>query len=177
VSPATVRAPAVRKPIDWKSGGILLGLVATIAVGLQGPIGVSTAYVTTESAAVAALAGPEVANANAYWKRVGTSITPEWVFVVAIVFGALGAALLSGTRRKESVPQSWKDRFGPRSGARFAATFGGGFLLLFGARLAGGCTSGHVIAGMSQLAISGMVFAAATFASAIPFARALYGRS
>jgi hypothetical protein len=28
VSAATVRAPAVRKPIDWKSGGILLGLVS-----------------------------------------------------------------------------------------------------------------------------------------------------
>jgi uncharacterized protein len=168
---------SVRKPIDWKSAAVLLGLIATIAVALQGPIGVSTAYVTTESAAVAAVAGSEVAQANAYWKKVGTSITPEWVFVVSIVFGALGAALLSGTRRKESVPPSWKERFGAGSGLRFAAAFGGGFLLLFGARLAGGCTSGHIIAGMSQLAISGMVFAAATFASALPFARVLYGRN
>lgn len=168
---------SVRKPIDWKSGAVLLGLIATLAVALQGPIGVSTAYVTTESAAVAAVAGEEAARANAYWKKVGTSITPEWVFVVAIIAGALGAALLSGTRSRESVPQTWRERFGPRTGVRFAAAFAGGFLLLFGARLAGGCTSGHIIAGMSQLAISGMVFAAATFASAVPFARALYGRS
>jgi uncharacterized membrane protein YedE/YeeE len=166
-----------RKAIGWKAAGILLGLVGTVAVAVQGPIGVSTAYVTTEAAAVAAVSGDEVARANAYWKKIGTSLTPEWVFVVSIVAGALGAAALSGTRRRESVPRVWRERFGPREGVRFAAAFAGGFLLLFGARLAGGCTSGHVLSGMSQLAVSGMVFAAATFAAAIPFARALYGRA
>ena len=54
--------------------------------------------------------------------------------------------------------------------------FAGGFLILFGARLAGGCTSGHVLSGVSQLAISGMVFAAGVFASGIVVARSLYGR-
>lgn len=180
-SPGSDRAAAresasVRRPVDWRAAAVLMGLVATIAVALQGPIGVSTAYVTTESAAVAAVAGEEVARANPYWKKIGTAITPEWVFVVSILVGGLGAAIVSGTRRKESVPASWRERFGSRSGVRFAAAFAGGFLLLFGARLAGGCTSGHIIAGMSQLAVSGMVFAAATFASAVPFARALYGR-
>ena len=165
-----------RKPIDWKSAAVLLGAIGTLAVALQGPIGVSTAYVTTESAAVAAVSGTDAAQANAYWKKIGTSLTPEWVFVVSIIGGALAAALLSGTRRRESVPQAWRERFGPRTGARFAGAFAGGFLLLVGARLAGGCTSGHIISGMSQLAVSGMVFAAATFASAVPFARALYGR-
>ncbi len=166
-----------RKAIGWRSAGVLLGLLATLAVAVQGPIGVSTAYVTTESVAVAAFAGVEAARSNPYWNRTGTSITSEWVFVVSIIVGALGAAVLSGTRRRESIPLAWRERFGAREGVRFAAAFVGGFLLLFGARLAGGCTSGHVIAGMSQLAVSGMVFAAATFASAIPFARVLYGRS
>lgn len=172
----TPTSGSIRRPTDWKSAAVLLGAIGTIAVALQGPIGVSTAYVTTEAAAAAAVSGKDAAQSNPYWKKIGTSLTPEWVFVVSIIAGALGAALLSGTRRKESVPQAWRDRFGPRTEARFAAAFVGGFLLLFGARLAGGCTSGHIISGMSQLAISGMVFAAATFASAVPFARALYGR-
>lgn len=48
--------------------------------------------------------------------------------------------------------------------------FAGGFLLLFGARLAGGCTSGHVITGMTQLATASFLFAAAVFAVGIPVA-------
>src|SRR5690606_31952256 len=47
----------------------------------------------------------------------------------------------------------------------------GGFLILFGARLAGGCTSGHVITGMTQLATASFIFAAAVFAVGIPTAR------
>jgi hypothetical protein len=165
-----------RAPLDWRAAGILLGLLGTLAVALQGPIGVSTAYVTTEAAAVAAVS-PEAAQANAYWKKIGTALTAEWVLVVGIAVGALGASLLSGTRKRESVPQSWRERFGAGAGARFAGAFAGGFLILFGARLAGGCTSGHIISGMQQLAISGMVFAAAVFAAGIPVARALYGRN
>ncbi len=177
--PAQAAAPAssVRKPIDWRIAAVLLGIIGTLAVGLQGPIGASTAFVTTEAAAVSAVAGRDVAASNAYWNKIGTALNGEWVFVVAMLFGALAASAISGTRRREDVPAVWRDRFGGRTGLRFGAAFGGGFLLLFGARLAGGCTSGHILSGTSQLAISGMVFAAAVFAAGIPFARALYGRS
>jgi uncharacterized membrane protein YedE/YeeE len=170
-------ASSVRKPIDWRLAAVLLGLIGTLAVFAQGPIGVSTAFVTTEAATVSAVAGKDVATSNAYWKKIGTALNPEWVFVVGMIFGALGASVASGTRRKEDVPQVWRERFGSRNALRFAGAFGGGFLLLFGARLAGGCTSGHIVSGTSQLAISGMVFAAAVFAAGVPFARALYGRS
>jgi uncharacterized membrane protein YedE/YeeE len=165
-----------KKPLDWRAAGILLGLLGTLAVALQGPIGVSTAYVTTE-AAIASQVAPAAVESNAYWKKIGSSLTAEWVLVVGIAVGGLAAALASRSRTREAVPQSWRRRFGTGSGARFAAAFAGGFLILFGARLAGGCTSGHIISGMSQLALSGMVFAAAVFAAGIPVARALYGRS
>lgn len=49
--------------------------------------------------------------------------------------------------------------------------FFGGFLVLFGARLADGCTSGHVITGMTQLATASFLFAAAVFAVGIPAAK------
>jgi len=35
--------------------------------------------------------------------------------------------------------------------------------LIFGARMAGGCTSGHVLSGGMQLAVSSLVFAAFVF--------------
>lgn len=59
---------------------------------------------------------------------------------------------------------------------RFAAAAAGGFLLLFGARLAGGCTSGHILSGVSQLAISSIVFFIAAFGSAVVTAKLLYDR-
>lgn len=170
-------ASSVRKPLDWRLAAVLLGAIGILAVALQGPIGVSTAFVTTEAATVSAVAGAEAAASNLYWKKIGTALSPEWVFVVGMIIGAFAAAILSGTRRREDVPGIWRERFGARTGIRFAAAFAGGFLLLFGARLAGGCTSGHIISGTSQLAISGMVFAAAVFAAGVPFARAIYGRS
>ncbi|KAK4151091.1 hypothetical protein C8A00DRAFT_17470, partial [Chaetomidium leptoderma] len=39
----------------------------------------------------------------------------------------------------------------------------GGFLVVFGSRMAGGCTSGHGISGMSLMSISSLVTVAATF--------------
>ncbi len=38
-------------------------------------------------------------------------------------------------------------------------SFIAGFLLVFGARLTGGCNAGHILSGGSQLAVSGIVFA------------------
>ncbi len=164
-----------RKPLDWRVAGVLLGLVGVAAVALQGPIGVSTAYVTSEAALANAVA-PALVKANSYWSLIGARLTPEWIGVIGMLLGALAAALLSRSRRRESVPETFRARFGARTALRFALAFAGGFLILFGARLAGGCTSGHVISGTSQLAVSGMVFALAVFAAGIPTARALYGR-
>jgi uncharacterized membrane protein YedE/YeeE len=45
----------------------------------------------------------------------------------------------------------------------------------FGARWAGGCTSGHGISGVLQLAVSGLISAACFFAGGIATAFLLYG--
>ena len=105
----------------------------------------------------------------------------EWqmALVIALFFGALLAAVLSGTRKAESVPALWAERFGPSKVKRYAVAFLGGFILLFGARLAGGCTSGHGISGGLQLAVSSWTFFLTTFGAGIATAMALYrgGRS
>lgn len=60
---------------------------------------------------------------------------------------------------------------GKRSRIRtYLPSFIGGFLLLYGARMADGCTSGHMMSGMMQGSVSGYLFAAAVFAMAIPTA-------
>jgi len=65
----------------------------------------------------------------------------------------------------------WREQFGGSVPLRLAAAFFAGALMMFGARLADGCTSGHGISGSLQLAVSSLVFAAATVT-----ALALYGR-
>jgi uncharacterized membrane protein YedE/YeeE len=55
--------------------------------------------------------------------------------------------------------------------------FFAGILVLFGARLAGGCTSGHIMSGMMQTSLSGYLFALGAFAAAVPAAVLLYKRN
>ncbi|GBG34580.1 Hypothetical Protein FCC1311_108012 [Hondaea fermentalgiana] len=50
--------------------------------------------------------------------------------------------------------------------------FLGGFLLLLGARLGGGCTSGHGLSGMAQLSIASLITVAGMFAGGMIFAAA-----
>jgi hypothetical protein len=59
---------------------------------------------------------------------------------------------------------------------RLFVSFIGGFIVLYGARLAGGCTSGHMMSGMMQTAVSGYIFALGAFIAAIPTAMFLYKR-
>jgi len=49
-------------------------------------------------------------------------------------------------------------------------SFVGGFLLIFGSLLGGGCTSGHGIAGISCLSIPSCIAVAAMFGGGIPTA-------
>lgn len=95
------------------------------------------------------------------------------------LWGASRARLTGGPRREGAdltAPQVWRDRYGPSGAKRLAVAALGGFVVLFGARLAGGCTSGHMMSGMMQTAVSGYLFAMAAFAAAVPTAIAVYGR-
>ena len=70
----------------------------------------------------------------------------------------LAQCALSDDRTERSVPPLWEWRFGPSVPKRLAAAFFGGALMMFGARLAQGCTSGHGISGALQLALSSWIF-------------------
>jgi hypothetical protein len=87
--------------------------------------------------------------------------------------GYLGGLTLGKPIR--NVPALWERRFGARPALRYAASFLGGFLILFGARLAGGCTLGLFISGSTQLAVSGLYFGAVIFAVAMLTSRLVYG--
>jgi uncharacterized membrane protein YedE/YeeE len=161
----------------WWAGGLGIGVILILAVALVQPIGVSTQYVVLVGVLLHHML-PEVANQSSYLAETAegwTLATYEFFFVIGIPLGSFLAALATKRFRTRVVPSEWARRFGPVPGRRLAWSFLGGFLLLFGARFGGGCTSGHMISGVSQLAASSVIFSAALFISAIMTARWLYG--
>ncbi len=100
----------------------------------------------------------------------------SWLF--AFVLGMAAGGFLGGLtlgKPIQNVPALWERRFGARPALRYAVSFLGGFLILFGARLAGGCTLGLFISGSTQLAVSGLYFGAVIFVVAMITARLVYG--
>lgn len=167
--------------ISWKVAGIALGLLLTLATALVKPLGVSTQFVVTD-AMVTHKVAPNFAESNEYLAKYGEQtdwgIGYGWMLVLGMLVGGGICALIFRNRQphadKGSMPPMWEAQFGHSRVKRYAAAFLGGVLLLFGARLAGGCTSGHMISGISQLAVGSFIFGVMTFASAILMAKFLY---
>jgi len=166
----------VEPVMPWWAGGLAIGAILTVATGLVQPIGVSTQYVTLDGVWLHAVA-PDLAAASPYLTKSAegwTLATYEFFFVLGIPLGAFCAALATNRFSRRLVPPEWTARFGPSPVKRLAGAFFGGFILLFGARFGGGCTSGHMISGVSQLAISSFLFSTALFVGAMATARWLY---
>jgi uncharacterized protein len=124
---------------------------------------------------------PEVVESNRYYVvRAESGLEPKigWymMLLVGVFFGALISSSLSGDRAGISVPTLWRWRFGASKAKRFAAAFIGGAVMVFGARVAGGCTSGHGISGTLQLAVQSWLFICLAFGSAITTAFLIFGR-
>jgi uncharacterized membrane protein YedE/YeeE len=167
--------------ISWRAAGISLGLLLVLATALVKPLGVSTQFVVTD-AALAHRVSRQFAEQNAYLAKYGEKenwgVGYGWMLVFGMLVGGFATSRLLGSRQPEqdrgSMPALWESQFGASHAKRYLAAFTGGVLLLFGARLAGGCTSGHMISGISQLALSSLLFGIVTFAVAIIAARFLY---
>lgn len=160
-----------RRPPRWVVFGVLFGLLGAAAIALYGPIGVSATYPRAAGEVLGAVA-PSWAAQSSYLQQLGGLLRPETMLVVGLLAGGLGAAWFGRRRgeRRETEPVHASER---SARSRLLHAFVGGFLLLFGARLAGGCTSGHVISGILQLSVSGLVFGAGVFASGILTAKLL----
>jgi len=147
--------------------GAAIGLLETFAMATaKRPLGVSTAFEKLAAGVTEAVA-PDVA--ERYVEAGGEEPALDWetALVGGIVGGgALGAALSGG----RATPA-------PAQGRGLGTALVGGALMMFGARMAKGCTSGHGISGTMQLAASSWVFNPVMFAAGAAAAYALFGRS
>ena len=180
-----------QKQWNWKISGVALGITFLLAVLLIKPIGVSTQFVILDGiiwnsfsselvikdpAAVKGYSSQNAylnKNGGKYARSVANPLNYSFIFVLAMVAGGLLAISLQSKEtgnENRVAPKIWFDNFGNSSITRYVAVFLGGVLVIFGARLAGGCTSGHMMSGMMQTSLSGYLFAIAAFALAVPTA-------
>lgn len=166
--------------LPWTKGGILLGVVFFAAVLLVKPVGVSTEFAVA-AGWIWSLFSPEGMANNSYFagklaKAVANPLNYGVVFVACMMVGAfLSARLRGGVAQEErAVPSLWRANFGNSPVKRYIAAFAGGVIVLYGARLAGGCTSGHMMSGMMQTSLSGYLFALGAFGAGVPVALMLY---
>lgn len=155
--------------------GAGIGILSWFAFALAGrPLGITTTFEHTAAMVIDAVAPNS--SQLAYFRDNTPVIGWQWMLVLGVFVGALISARLSGDRKPTAVPQLWAARFGDGAGKRLIAAFFGAALMLFGARLAGGCTSGHGISGNLQLALSSLVFTVTFAIVGALTASAIYGR-
>lgn len=173
--------PLFRKSWSPYAVGVGIGMLSWFAfASADHPLGITTAF--EHSAALTAKAAvPAIEQSNEYFAKTKATGKPpkigwEWMLVVGVFLGAFASSKLSGDRTSVVVPPLWRWRFGESAPLRVAAAFFSGGLMMFGARLAQGCTSGHGISGTLQLAVSSWIFICVAFAVASITLFLLYGR-
>lgn len=145
--------------------------LVVLSLFLRQPFGMSTTY----SWVVGRLFMPGFD----YTRQVSATIGWEPLVVLGVLLGSIFSAVFITGRFnafRSVVPPSWRNRFGPSRARRAAACFAGSFFVIFGARMAGGCTSGHTLSGGIQLAVSAWLFTAALLFGMLLTARFVYGR-
>lgn len=156
--------------------GAGIGILSWIVFALvDKPLGVTTSLTGVAGACATPILGADTIGANAYFKQHTFKWDYGMLFLAGIALGALLSALVSGSFKAETVPSVWSERFGPSAGKRMLAAFVGGVLIMFGARLADGCTSGNGISGSLQLAVGGWTFFMTLFAFGILTSLVLFG--
>ena len=172
--PAAYAAPiagdGASKLPPWAKLGAIFGVVSAFSILTWGPIGVSGTYPRFVGAILRRI-DPTLAFGNPYLEKMGSLIKPETFVVIGLLIGGF---LASRIGVQEKAHTEFIHTGETSKGKRYRDAFIGGFLIVFGARIAGGCTSGHIISGITQLSVSGLIFAVGVFATGILTAKLLH---
>lgn len=165
------------RKIDWNPylAGAGLGVLSWLVfVVVDDPLGVTTSFSALTAWVAVPFLGADTVAQNTYWKATPPGFNYGALFLVGIVLGAFASALAAGKFRIETVPAVWRERFGASPARRFTWAFLAGVIEMYGARMAGGCTSGHSLSGGMQLALSSWIFTIVIFAAAIATGQIIY---
>jgi uncharacterized protein len=138
----------------YLAGGLIGVLVWFTFTMSDKPIGASSAYAT-----LAGMIGNLFARKHTmglkYYQDNPPKLNWEFVFILSAIGGSFISSYTGGEFELRWVPQMWEKVRGSSPYGVFG--FIGGILMAFGARLAGGCTSGHGISGTLQLSVASWV--------------------
>lgn len=156
------------------AAGIALGLVLLLTFVLSGHgLGASGAA-NDLVAGVGLQVAPDATRANGYLGPQVADGSPlgSWMTweIIGVAIGALAGAFMAGRFR---VQLDGERSVGARS--RLLKALTGGLLAGFGARVAGGCTSGMGLSGAAALGIAAFVFLALFFATGLIVSRLVKG--
>ena len=98
----------------------------------------------------------------------------ELIFLAGSVLSGLVISLIRKDFKIQLIHTGWAKTEGSSPVKRIVWAFIGGFIMLIGARMAGGCTSGHVISGGMQIAASSLLFGAFVFAGLLITGKLFY---
>lgn len=138
--------------------GALIGILVLSTLALAGQkIGASSAY-SDSAGMIGRLIAPKHIASLPYYRDSKPMIGWTWTIVLGAILGSFVAAWTGGELTGTYLQDMWLARFGADSAwLRTFVALTGGTLMAFGARMAGGCTSGHGISGTLQLAVSSWI--------------------
>jgi len=155
--------------------GALIGVLSWLTFYFsKEPIGASSAY-----AIIAGLLGkilaPRRVEKLLYYQENKPQVDWSLMLLAGIPIGSFLAAWTGNEITGQWLPPMWEARFGQGTlFLRLLTAFAGGALMAFGARLAGGCTSGHGISGTLQLSVGSWVAVICFFISGVVVDMLLY---
>jgi len=155
--------------------GALIGVLSMFTFYFSDkPLGASTGYARV-AGMIGKLFAPKHTESLKYYQDNQPAVDWEVMVVFGAIVGAFLAAWQGGELTGEWVPAMWAARFGEDSlGLRLGAALLGGMFMAFGARLAGGCTSGHGISGTLQLSVGSWIAVISFFVGGIATAMLMY---
>jgi uncharacterized membrane protein YedE/YeeE len=154
--------------------GALIGVLSWVSFVISDkPIGCSTAFARSGGMIERIFRGRKT-NDRPYYKKFAPTVDWEWMLVLGVVIGAFLSSVLSGAFAWRWVPGHWDMTVGTNFFVRWIVALAGGCIMGFGARWAGGCTSGHGISGTLQLAVSSWLAAMCFFAGGIASAMLIF---
>ena len=135
---------------------IMSTLATTYLLGRTQFLGTSTTFVRA-AGFLERLFLSDAVYQSTYYNQIGLRVDWQFMLVIGITIGAFISAISNKTFKVEFIPPIWKERYGTSITKRAVFAFIGGIFAMFGARLAGGCPSGHGISGFMQLSVSGFM--------------------